>query len=70
MPRRWSLGVDRIPPDPLDGEYDRLKKVAKAHELHDSSREAKAARRGRSSDDVSGATSTNANSPQKRGWRR
>lgn len=70
MPRRWSLGVDRIPSDPLDGEYDGLKKIAKAHELHDSGRDAKASRRGRSSDDVSGATSPNANSPQKRGWRR
>jgi integrase len=41
MPRNWSRGVDRIPPDPIDGDYDRLKKIAKAHHLHDKDRAAK-----------------------------
>ncbi|MFD5797292.1 hypothetical protein ACFWIO_27940 [Streptomyces diastatochromogenes] len=70
MPRRWSLGVDRILSDGLDGEYDRLKKTAKAHELHDTDRDTKPARRGRSSNEASGPASHNASTPQKRGWRR
>ncbi|MEU2954060.1 hypothetical protein [Streptomyces xanthochromogenes] len=64
---RWSKGADRIPPDALDGDYDRLKKVAKAHELHDKDRAAKATRLGPSSIE---AASSNASTPQKRGWRR
>ncbi|MFF3696644.1 hypothetical protein [Streptomyces sp. NPDC002221] len=64
---RWSKGVDRIPPDALDGDYDHLKKIAKAHERHDKDRTAKATRAGRSSNE---ASSSNASTPQKRGWRR
>ncbi|WP_030346979.1 hypothetical protein [Streptomyces sp. NRRL S-1022] len=67
MPRRWSLGVDRILSDGLDGDYDRLKKTAKAHQLHDTDRAAKPGRHGRSSNT---AASEDANTPQKRGWRR
>ncbi|MET8807219.1 hypothetical protein [Streptomyces sp. NPDC004546] len=67
MPRRWSLGVDRIQYDELDGDYDRLKKTAKAHELHEPGRAFKPGRCDRSSNAVA---SENANSPQKRGWRR
>jgi hypothetical protein len=66
MPRRWSLGVDRILSDDLDGDFDRLKKTAKAHQLHDTDR-AKPDRNGRSSN---AAASEDANTPQKRGWRR
>ncbi|MET9893703.1 hypothetical protein ABZZ47_26525 [Streptomyces sp. NPDC006465] len=65
MPRNWSRGADRIPPDPIDGDYDRLKKIVKAHQLHDSDRPAKATRAGRSSNE---ASSRNANTPQKHGW--
>ncbi|MBD2817123.1 hypothetical protein ACIQVQ_24115 [Streptomyces rochei] len=67
MPRRWSLGVDRILSDGLDGDYDRLKKTAKAHQLHDTDRATKPDRRGRSSNT---AVSEDANTPQKRGRRR
>ncbi|MFI8238366.1 hypothetical protein ACIF83_14045 [Streptomyces sp. NPDC085866] len=68
MPRNWSLGVSRIHSDGLDGEYDRAKKTAKAHELHDSGRNAKASRPGRT--DLSGPSSSDANTPQKRRWGR
>ncbi|MFE2987230.1 hypothetical protein [Streptomyces sp. NPDC059262] len=67
MPRNWSRGVDRIASDELDGDIDDLKKVAMAHQLHDKDRAAKATRAGRSSNE---ASSSNANTPQKRGWRR
>ncbi|MEU2617547.1 hypothetical protein ABZ642_05170 [Streptomyces sp. NPDC007157] len=67
MPRNWSRGVDRIPPDALDGDYDRLKKVVKAHELHDKDRAVKATRPSRSSTE---ASSSNVSTPQMRGWRR
>ncbi|MFD9463007.1 hypothetical protein [Streptomyces sp. NPDC060027] len=67
MPRNWSLGVSRIPSDELDGDIDRLKKIAKAHQLHDSDRPANATRSGRSSNE---ASSSSAGTPQKRGWRR
>ncbi|WP_432170847.1 hypothetical protein [Streptomyces sp. 1222.5] len=67
MPRRWSLGVERIHYEDLDGDYDRLKKTAKAHDLNDKGRPFKPNRRERSSNP---ATSENANTPQKRGWRR
>ncbi|MFD7791073.1 hypothetical protein [Streptomyces sp. NPDC059759] len=67
MPRNWSRGVDRIPPDPIDGDYDRLKKIAKAHHLHDKDRAAKGTPVGHSSNE---ASSSNASTPQKRGWRR
>jgi hypothetical protein len=67
MPRRWSLGVDRIHYDELDGDYDRLKKTAKAHELHEPGRPFKPGRRDRSSN---AAASEKVNTPQKRGWRR
>ncbi|MFG2635289.1 hypothetical protein ACGFX8_15480 [Streptomyces sp. NPDC048362] len=68
MPRIWSRGVDRIQYEAIDGEYDRLKKTAKAHELHDSDRAAKRSRPGRT--DLSGPASSDANTPQKRRWRR
>ncbi|MFG2380824.1 hypothetical protein [Streptomyces avermitilis] len=67
MPRNWSRGVDRIPQDPIDGDYDRLKKVVKAHELHDKDRAVKGTPAGRFSNE---ASSSNASTPQKRGWRR
>ncbi|MFF4396865.1 hypothetical protein [Streptomyces sp. NPDC001480] len=67
MPRIWSRGVDRIHSDGLDGEYDRLKKTAKAHELHDSGR-AKPSRPGRA--DLSGPSSSESSTPQKRRWGR
>ncbi|MCW7942117.1 hypothetical protein AAW14_08735 [Streptomyces hygroscopicus] len=70
MPRRWSRGVDRILSDGLDGEYDRLKKTAKAHQVHDTQRTAKPARSGRTPNNGSAPASNNANTPQKRGWRR
>ncbi|MEU6365307.1 hypothetical protein ABZ876_06080 [Streptomyces sp. NPDC046931] len=68
MPRRWSLGVDRIHSDGLDGDYDRLKKTAKAHKLHDSKRDAKPTRTGRT--ELSGPSDSQASSPQKRRWGR
>ncbi|MFF8424874.1 hypothetical protein ACF07Y_06890 [Streptomyces sp. NPDC016566] len=68
MPRNWSLGVNRIHSDGLDGEYDRAKKTAKAHALHDGERDMKASRPGRM--DLSGPTSSDANTPQKRRWGR
>ncbi|MGN9756769.1 hypothetical protein [Streptomyces sp. SD31] len=69
MPRRWSLGVDRIHSDGLDGDYDRLKKTAKAHSLHDTQRAEKPTRPGKSTD-TSGPASTTASTPQKRRWGR
>ncbi|MFI1926880.1 hypothetical protein [Streptomyces sp. NPDC020377] len=69
MPRRWSLGPDRILSDGLDGDFDRLKKTVKAHELHDTGRNTKPSR-GRSADEASGPASRQANTPQKRGWLR
>ncbi|CAL9444097.1 hypothetical protein SUDANB126_02331 [Streptomyces sp. enrichment culture] len=70
MPRRWSLGTDRIRSDALDSEIDQLKKIAKAHTMHDRDRDAKPARDGHASKGSGGATSPNASTPQKRGWRR
>ncbi|MCF3130607.1 hypothetical protein [Streptomyces olivochromogenes] len=67
MPRKWSKGVDRIAYEAIDGEYDRLKKTAKAHGLHDSQRSAKPSP-GRTA--LSGPTSSNANTPKKRRWGR
>lgn len=67
MPRRWSLGVDRIHSDGLDGDYDRLKKTVKAHELHDGDRKLPPPSRG--SKNQSG-TSPDASTPQKRRWGR
>ncbi|MFJ3337217.1 hypothetical protein [Streptomyces sp. NPDC086766] len=68
MPRNWSRGVERIAYEGIDGEYDRLKKTAKAHDLHDSKRDAKPSRTGRT--DLSGPTSNDANTPKKRRWGR
>ncbi|MEV6051553.1 hypothetical protein [Streptomyces sp. NPDC052107] len=68
MPRNWSRGVDRIHYEGIDGDYDRLKKTAKAHELHDHQRNAKPSRPGRT--DLSGPTSNDANTPKKRRWGR
>ncbi|MFF7367404.1 hypothetical protein [Streptomyces tricolor] len=68
MPRKWSLGVGRIHSDGLDGEYDVLKKTAKAHERHDSDRDDKPSRPRRT--DLSGPSSADANTPQKRRWGR
>ncbi|WP_405466111.1 hypothetical protein OG783_23660 [Streptomyces jietaisiensis] len=69
MPRRWSLGVDRTHYEGIDGDYDRLKKTAKAHEVHD---DGKLPLRGsrRPSGDLSGPSSNDASTPQKRRWRR
>ncbi|WP_328845633.1 hypothetical protein [Streptomyces sp. NBC_00258] len=66
MPRRWSLGVDRILSDGLDGDCDRNKKTAKAHSLHDTDPGVKPSRPGGSS----GPSSSSANTSQKKGWRR
>ncbi|MGW3066234.1 hypothetical protein ACWDA8_22685 [Streptomyces sp. NPDC001130] len=68
MPRIWSRGVDRTHYEGIDGEYDRAKKTAKAHELHDSNRTAKSSRSGRG--DASGPSSSDASTPQKRRWGR
>uniref|UniRef100_A0AAU3HWQ3 Transposase n=1 Tax=Streptomyces sp. NBC_01393 TaxID=2903851 RepID=A0AAU3HWQ3_9ACTN len=68
MPRRWSLGVDRIPSDALDGDYDRLKKIVKAHHLHD--RDTKLPSPSRGSKNQSQTTSRNTSTPQKRRWGR
>ncbi|MFE0402402.1 MULTISPECIES: hypothetical protein [Streptomyces] len=70
MARRKDLGTDRILSDALDGEFDQLKKIAKAHAMHDSGRDAKPARGSRTAKSSSEAASPNANRPQKRGWRR
>ncbi|MEU2111873.1 hypothetical protein [Streptomyces sp. NPDC019507] len=66
MPRRWSLGVDRLHYDGIDGEYDRMKKTEKAHSVHDADR----GRPTRSTGAVSGPTSSDASTPQKRRWGR
>ncbi|GGN66820.1 hypothetical protein GCM10011579_038630 [Streptomyces albiflavescens] len=68
MPRRWSLGVDRIHSDGLDGEYDQLKKTVKAHQLHDGATKLPAPSRG--SKNQSQTTSRDASTPQKRRWGR
>jgi hypothetical protein len=68
MPRRWSLGVDRTHYEGIDGDYDRLKKTAKAHSRHDSGKLPTSG--GRRSKDQSGPSSSNANTPQKRRWGR
>ncbi|MGP4049667.1 hypothetical protein [Streptomyces sp. 2A115] len=68
MPRRWSLGVDRIHSDGLDGDYDELKKTVKAHQLHDG--DAKLPRPSGRSKNQSGPSSSNASTPQKRRWGR
>lgn len=69
MPRRWSLGVDRIHYEGIDGDYDRLKKTAKAHSRHDKG-ELKLSGSDQPSKDVSGPSSDNASTPQKRRWGR
>ncbi|MEU5663707.1 hypothetical protein [Streptomyces longwoodensis] len=66
MPCSWSRGVSRLLSDGLDGEYDVLKKTAKAHERHDSNRDAKPSRPGRT--DLSGPSNAQASTPQKRRW--
>ncbi|GAB7109012.1 hypothetical protein JCM4814A_73260 [Streptomyces phaeofaciens JCM 4814] len=68
MPRNWSRGADRIPPDALDGDFDHLKKIAKAHQRHDKERDAQASRPGRTP--LSGPSSNTAGTPQKRRWGR
>jgi hypothetical protein len=71
MPRRWSLGVDRLHYEAIDGEYDCLKKTIKAHDTHDEPRGQKWPRQNRPSDDVSGPSSSDANTPQtRRRWGR
>ncbi|MEU7338253.1 hypothetical protein [Streptomyces sp. NPDC007074] len=69
MPRRWSLGVDRLHyEEGLDGDYDRLKKTVKAHQVHDGDTKLPPASRG--SKGQSDTTSRDANTPQKRRWGR
>ncbi|MFF8859491.1 hypothetical protein [Streptomyces althioticus] len=70
MPRRWSRGIDRLHYEEIDGDYDRLKKTAKAHDLHDGNRKLPLTGRTRPSKDLSGPTSNDASTPKKRGWRR
>ncbi|WP_406415001.1 hypothetical protein [Streptomyces sp. NBC_01614] len=70
MPRRWSLGVDRIRYEGIDGDYDRLKKTAKAHSLHDTGKLKLSGGSGQPSNDLSGPSSDNAGTPQKRRWGR
>jgi len=68
MPLNWSRGVDRIHYDGIDGEYDRAKKTAKAHKLHDGQRNTKPSRPGRT--ELSGPTNNDVNTPKKRRWGR
>ncbi|MGV9570490.1 hypothetical protein ACWDRX_13250 [Streptomyces nigra] len=70
MARRKDLGTDRMLSDALDGEFDQLKKIAIAHAMYDSGRDTKPARGSHTARGSSGVTSPNANTPQKRGWRR
>ncbi|CAL9519640.1 hypothetical protein SUDANB105_03784 [Streptomyces sp. enrichment culture] len=70
MPRRWSLGLDRLHYEAIDGDYDRLKKTAKAHELHDGDRKMPLSGRSGPSKGLSGPSSNDANTPKKRRWGR
>ncbi|MGW9592442.1 hypothetical protein ACWHLZ_19240 [Streptomyces chartreusis] len=69
MPRRWSLGVDRTHYEGIDGDYDRLKKTAQAHSLHDSGK-LDLSRSDQPSKNLSGPSSDSASTPQKRRWGR
>ena len=59
-------GLPRDTGHPLDSDIDRAIGVAKAHTRHDRSRPAPSKTKG----DTSGPASADANTPQKRGWRR
>ncbi|MER7097397.1 hypothetical protein ABT368_30100 [Streptomyces althioticus] len=70
MPRRWSLGLDRIHYEGIDGDYDRLKKTVKAHELYDGDTKLSLSGHIRASKDLSGPTSNDASTPKNRRWGR
>ncbi|GAA2482466.1 hypothetical protein [Streptomyces gobitricini] len=71
MPRRWSLGLDRLHYEGIDGEYEHLKKTAQAHRKHDAPRGQKWPSRNRPGDDVPGPSSSDASTPQtRRRWGR